>query len=82
VVVASRASRRVRYRRRTLTRRDWSLAAVAWAAPAVLALLAAADDRTLVWPGERLGVPGLNVVAVLALGALALPALRARPAAT
>jgi energy-coupling factor transport system permease protein len=80
ILITSRASGRVRYRRRRLTRRDWTIAAVAWCAPAALALLAAAGDRTLVWPGDRLGLPGLNVVAVLALGALAVPTLRARPA--
>jgi energy-coupling factor transport system permease protein len=79
VLVASRASGRVRYRRRRLSRRDWTLAAVAWCAPISLGLLTAAGDRTLVWPGERLALPGLNVLAVAALAALALPALRARP---
>lgn len=78
-VTASRASGRVRYRRRRLTRREWALAAAAWCAPLVLALLAAADDRTLVWPADPLGPPGLNVLAVLGLGALAVPAVRARP---
>ena len=79
VVVASRASRRVRYRRRRLTRRDWTLAGVAWVAPVALAVLTAWDDATLVWPADRLGLPGLNLLAVVALAALALPVLRTAP---
>ena len=77
VVVASRADGRASYRRRRLSGRDWVLAAVAWLAPLVLAILTAADDATLVWPGDRLAVPGLNLVAIASLGALALPAARA-----
>lgn len=76
VVVAGRSSRRVRYRRRRLQRADWVIAGVAWIAPLTLGLLAAADDATLVWPGDRLGRPGLNLLAVAAIGALALPARR------
>ena len=76
VVVASRASARVRYRRRRLTRSDWALAGAAWVSPGALALLASSDDATLVWPGPSLAVPGLNLLAVTALAALAVPALR------
>lgn len=77
IVVVSRSSRRVRYRRRTLSAADWGFAAMAWAAPVTLGVLAVADDDTLLWPADRVALPGLNLVAVLALGALALPALRA-----
>jgi energy-coupling factor transport system permease protein len=76
VVLASRSTGRVRYRRRRLTRADWGLVALAWCAPAALAALTAAGDASLVWPGDRLALPGLNVLAVLALAALAVPALR------
>jgi energy-coupling factor transport system permease protein len=80
VALTSRASNRVRYRRRRLTAADWALGGAAWVAPAALVVLAATDDATLVWPAERLALPGLNVVAVVALAALAIPALRtARP---
>lgn len=79
VVVASRASHRVRYRRRRLTGADWMVAAAAWVAPAAVAWLAATDDATLVWPAQRLALPGLNVLAVAALAALAVPALRTTP---
>jgi energy-coupling factor transport system permease protein len=79
VVVAGRSSSRVRYRRRRLRRSDWLLAATAWVAPVGLALLAAADDATLVWPADRLGLPGLNLLAVVAIAALAVPARRTSP---
>ena len=78
IVVVSRGTRRVRYRRRTLTGAEWGFAALAWAAPITLAMLAVAGDSTLLWPGDRIALPGLNLFAVLALGALALPALRTR----
>jgi energy-coupling factor transport system permease protein len=77
VVVSSRASRRVRYRRRRLTPADWALAAAAWLSPVVLALLATAGDDTLVWPSERIALPGLNLLAIAGLAALAVPAIRA-----
>jgi energy-coupling factor transport system permease protein len=76
VVVASRANGRVRYRHRRLTPTEWGIAIVAWIAPIVLSVLAASGDESLVWPGDRLALPALNLVAVLALGVLALPALR------
>ena len=76
VVLASRSTGRVRYRRRRLTPTDWGVAAVAWLAPITLIGLAAADDETLVWPGPTLGLPALNLLAVAALAALAVPVLR------
>ena len=76
VAAASRSTGRVRYRRRRLTRTDWAIAAVAWLAPLTLIVLAATDDDSLVWPGPTLGVPALNVFAVVALAALAVPVLR------
>ena len=82
VALASRANGRVRYRRRHLTPTDWAVAAVAWLAPLTLVVLAAADDDSLVWPGPRLGLPALNLAAVAALAALAVPVLRRREART
>lgn len=79
VVAASRASRRVRYRQRRLRGADWALAAAAWVAPAALAWLASGGDTSLVWPAERLDLPGVHLVAVAGLGALAIPALRTSP---
>ncbi len=76
VATSSRASGRVRYRRRRLTTGDWTLAALVWLAPAALMAFTTFGDATLVWPGDRLRLPGLNIVVLLALAALALPALR------
>lgn len=76
VWLASRSTGRVRYRKRHLTATDWAVAAVAWLAPLTLVVLAAGDDRSLVWPGPTLGLPPLNVVAVAGLAALAVPVLR------
>jgi energy-coupling factor transport system permease protein len=78
VVLASRSSGRVRYRPRRLTTGDWAVAAAAWVAPTALAALASSGDRSLTWPGAILAAPGLSFVAVVALGALAVPALRTR----
>ena len=80
VAVASRSTGRVRYRRRRLSAGDWAVAATAWLAPATLIALSVADDRSLAWPGPTLGLPPLNLVAVAALAALAVPVLRRAPA--
>ena len=80
IALASRSTGRVRYRRRQLRAADWAVAGVAWLAPVTLVVLGAADDASLVWPGPTVALPALNVVAVAALGALAIPVLRrARP---
>jgi energy-coupling factor transport system permease protein len=76
VAVVSRSSRRVSYRPRRLGASDWGLAAVAWIAPTSLAALTALGDDTLVWPRADLARPGLNLLAVVAVAALAVPALR------
>ena len=80
VALASRSSGRVRYRRRRLTAGDWAVAGAAWLAPLTLVALTAAEDRTLAWPGPTLGLPPLNLLAVVALAALAVPVLRRSPA--
>jgi energy-coupling factor transport system permease protein len=76
VVLASRSTGRVRYRKRRLSPRDWAIAAVAWLAPLTLLALSATDDASLVWPGATVALPALNVVAVAGLTALAVPMLR------
>ena len=76
IVVASRASARPRYRRRSLTNADRLTVAVALVAPTGLALLAVAGDSTLAWTATPLRVPGFEPVAALAIAALAVPALR------
>jgi energy-coupling factor transporter transmembrane protein EcfT len=78
IVVTSRATGRVRYRRRRLRATDWRTVAVVAISPIVIGVLTVADDSTLRWPGAVLGVPGLNLLAVAAIGALAIPAWSAR----
>lgn len=75
IVTASRAVKRVRYRPRSMTGRDWAVVAGAAAVPLVLGALGAGGDDTLRWtdPGHRLpGFHPLPAVAVLMLGAPAL----------
>ena len=76
IAVASRATQRVRYRRRRMSLSDWRVVALVWIAPVVLAALTLAGDTTLLWPGPALAIPGLNLVAVLAISTLAVPARR------
>jgi len=75
VTVASRQSRRVRYRPRRMTPADWFVGAACVAAPAGLGLLALAGDDSLVWTASPLHLPALNLLAVLALAALVAPAI-------
>ena len=75
VVLSSRASQRQRYRPRRLAPRDWAVALVPWAAPVTLAVLSATGDKSFRWPGDVVAMPNLHLVAVIALGALAIPAL-------
>ncbi len=74
VVVASRASRRVRYRPRRMTRTDWSMALVSAVAPLVVGVIALSGDTTLTWEPGRLEIPGFSPVVAVALLALAVPA--------
>jgi len=77
IAVASRATQRVRYRRRRPTAPQWAIAAIAWAAPAGLAALAARSDTSLAWPdGADVHLPHVNLVALLFLAALCVPAIR------
>lgn len=78
VGLVSHGNRRVRYRRRRVAPADWGLVSLVWLAPVTLAVLAARDEPSLLWPHERVGVPGLHLVAVLAIGCLVLPVLRVR----
>ncbi|MEO7836054.1 MAG: hypothetical protein ABIS21_00250 [Acidimicrobiales bacterium] len=75
VAVASRQSRRVRYRPRRMTASDWSVGGACLLAPVGLALLAFAGDDSLVWVASPLRLPAFNVMVVLALAALVAPAL-------
>lgn len=76
VVVSSRQVRRVSYRPRRMTRRDWALAGASLAAPAGLAVLALAGDTTLTWTASPLRAPGFGALAALALLALTGPVWR------
>jgi energy-coupling factor transport system permease protein len=80
IAIASRATGRIRYRRRRLRVADWRIVALVWIAPIVIGVLTLADDATLLWPGAVVGMPGLNLLAVAAISALAVPARR--PAST
>lgn len=71
--VASRASRRTRYRPRAMTRADWMVLVVSAAAPLALAALAFTGDHSLAWSGLTLRWPPFNAVAVLALAPLTVP---------
>jgi energy-coupling factor transport system permease protein len=83
VVTASRASRRARYRRRHIEGSQWALAAAAWIAPAGVVLAGAAGDHTLTWPGDAVGIPTVSLLPLVALAALAIPAvMRPAPRAT
>jgi energy-coupling factor transport system permease protein len=76
IAVASRATGRIRYRRRRLTVGDWRIVALVWISPLVLGVLTLRNDGSLLWPAPVLGVPGLNLVAVAAIATLAIPASR------
>lgn len=80
IVVASRSTGRIRYRRRRLRPVEWSIAGAAWLAPIALIVLSTTGDDSLVWPGPSLALPGLNLVAVVALAALAVPVVVPRRA--
>lgn len=78
VVVSSRGSRRQRHRRRPLDRTDWAVVAASAVPPTIVAALAAAGDGTLVWPVAPVGFPAVNAIALVAVAALAAPALLGR----
>ena len=82
VALASRQSRRARYRPRTMQPADWAVAASSLLAPAGLAALAVAGDTTLAWTASPVRAPGFNPLAALALAALTVPALRVPPLAS
>jgi energy-coupling factor transport system permease protein len=75
VVLTSRASRRARYRRRHVEPSEWAFAACAWVAPAGVILASMVGDRSLTWPGDVLTLPSVSLLPLLALAALAVPAL-------
>lgn len=78
VVVASRASRRPRYRPTRPGRRDLVIMACVAIAPVGVVLLTLADEPSLVWLPSESPVPGFHPLVGLAVAALAVPALRPR----
>jgi energy-coupling factor transport system permease protein len=75
VVIASRASDRVRYRPRRLRAIDAVLIAASLAAPVVVVGAAAAGDGTLHWSPSRWTLPPVNLAVVGGLLLLAAPAV-------
>lgn len=74
VVLASRASRRERYRPRRMRAADWAMVAAVAVAPLTIALLAWTGADSLTWESWRLEAPEFDPVVAVALLALAVPA--------
>jgi energy-coupling factor transport system permease protein len=79
ISLASRGSRRARYRPRRLSRADLGLMVAVAVAPLALAGLVLVGDDRLAWTASPLRWPALSVPALLALAVLAAPLVR-RPA--
>ncbi len=78
VVLASRATGRIRYRPRRMTARDWWCTATVLLTPVLLAaLVIAGDDSTFVWTPSPVHWPGIDVLAALAFLPLLAPLVRA-----
>jgi energy-coupling factor transport system permease protein len=73
VALASKATSRVRYRPRHMTRADWSVAGVSLIAPIAMALLAFFDDASLRWDASPLHWPAFHVLPMLAILVLLAP---------
>jgi energy-coupling factor transport system permease protein len=73
--IASRASRRTRYRPRRLAARDLTVLAVTVAAPAALAVLAVIGADDLAWVPRSVRLPPVSPLPLVALAALTAPAL-------
>lgn len=76
VMLASRATRGVRYRPRRITGTDRALMAALLAAPAVLALLSVVGDDSLTWDASPLRWPTFQLLPALAIGLLLVPLAR------
>ena len=82
VALASRGTRRARYRPRALTTGDWALIGVSALAPVTLALLDLAGDSSLRWVAATpLEWPTFHVLPTLAIALLLCPLWR-RPVVT
>lgn len=74
VGLASRASRRERYRPRRMRAEDWAVVAVVAVAPLTIGLLAWTGGGSLTWVPQRLEAPPFDPFVAVALLVLALPA--------
>ena len=74
-VAASRSAPRPRYRPRRPTRRDRVVAALALVAPIGLGARIAMGDHALTWSASPLHAPPVSWLAVVAVAALAVPAV-------
>lgn len=73
IALASAGTRRVRYRPRRMTGRDWAVAGVALLAPVTLGALSLAGDSSLTWTASPLRWPAFHVLPCLALVPLVAP---------
>lgn len=74
VALASRASRRERYRPRRMRAADWAMVVAVAVAPLTIALLAWSGADSLTWESWRLEAPEFDPLVAVALLALAVPA--------
>lgn len=80
--IASRGSRRQRYRPRPMTALDVAVLATALLAPVALAVLSATGESTLRWSADPLDVPRFSPIVAVALAPLLAPGLVASPSPT
>lgn len=78
VTIASRQMGRTRYRPTRLTGNDWTVAAIALAAPVGIGFLAVFGNHPLTWAAGELRWPAFDPIAGLAIVCLAVPALAPR----
>lgn len=78
VVAASRSTKRTRHRVIKPTTRDFALAVVVAAAPAVLVALGIGGDDTLRWLADEAAWPPSTVLPIVAIALLAAPAYAGR----
>lgn len=82
ILLASSDTRRTRYRPRRMRTADWIVAGISLLAPAAMATVSWAGDRSLVWTASPLAWPTLHLLPALALIPLLVPALVPPPEAS
>jgi energy-coupling factor transport system permease protein len=73
IALASAGTRRVRYRPRHMTARDWTVAGVSLLSPVALGVLSLTGDSSLTWTASPLHWPSFHLLPFLALLPLAAP---------